>query len=90
MSQYNDRVEKQRLKLEAEEWANKVRTLHAHSLDSMHYDTRPEDTAKGSRSVLDVEYNDGSVKRTLDDGSTIILGARLTGQDLVDAYTTNV
>jgi len=90
MSQYNDRVEKQRLKLEAEEWANKVRTVHAHSLDSMYYDTRPQDTAEGRRNVLDVEYNDGSVKRTLDDGSTIILGERLTGQALVDAYTTNV
>jgi len=90
MSQYNDKVEKQRLKLEAEKWANNVRALHAHSLDSMYYDTRPQDTAEGRRNVLDVEYNDGSVQRTLDDGQTIILGERLTGQALVDAYTTNV
>lgn len=90
MTQYDETVEAQRLLLEAEKWAKGVKATHAHSLDSMHYDTRPEDTAKGSRSVLDVEYNDGSVKRTLDDGSTIILGERLTGQDLVDAYTTNV
>ena len=83
MTQYDERVEEQRLRLEAEEWANKVRTLHAHSLDSMHYDTRPQDTAEGRRNVLDVEYNDGSVKRTLDDGSTIMLGECFDRGDLI-------
>jgi hypothetical protein len=37
MSQYNDRVEKQRLKLEAEEWAQGVKSIHAHSLNSSLY-----------------------------------------------------
>ena len=37
MSQYDDRVEKQRLKLEAEEWAKGVKAVHAHSLNSMFY-----------------------------------------------------
>ena len=39
MSQYDERVERQRLKLKAEEWAKGVKSLHAHSLSSMWYDT---------------------------------------------------
>ena len=64
MSQYNERVERQRLKLQAEEWAKGVKSLHAHSLSSMWYDTRPQDT-EGDKTVMDVEYNDGSVRREL-------------------------
>ena len=86
MSQYNDRVEKQRLKLEAEKWAKGVKAIHAHSLDSMHYDIRPEDTAKGSRSVLDIEYNDCSVRRTLDTDEVVMFGHALSGQTLIDAF----
>jgi hypothetical protein len=53
MSQYNDRVEKQRLKLEAEEWAQGVKSIHAHSLNSLFY---ADDRNDGS--VLDIQYND--------------------------------
>ena len=35
MSQYNERVKQQKLKLEAEEWATGVKSVHAHSLDSL-------------------------------------------------------
>ena len=69
MSQYDSRVEKQRLKIEAEEWAKGVKSLHAHSLDSMHYDNRPQDTEDG-KNVMDIEFNDGSVKRTLQNGES--------------------
>ena len=48
--------------------------------------TRPEDTAKGTRNVVDVEFNDGSVRRTLDNDEVIIMGIQLTGQDLVDKF----
>jgi len=88
VTQYDDRVELQRLKIEAEEWASKVKTIHGHSISSMHYDTRPQDTEDG-KGVVDVEYNDGTVKRTLSEGGTYIFGKALTGQDLVDSYIRN-
>lgn len=82
MTQFNDRVEKQRLKIEAEEWAKGVRSLHAHSLTSLWYDNGREDG-----SVLDVQYNDGRVERKIDStGETIILGTQLIGKDLVEQY----
>jgi len=82
MTQFNDRVEKQRLKIEAEEWAKGVRTLHAHSLTSLWYDNGREDG-----SVFDVQYNDGRVERQIQStGETIILGKQLTGNELVEQY----
>jgi len=88
MTQYDERVELQRLKIEAETWAKGVKAIHAHSLDSMHYDTRPQDTEDG-KSVLDIEHNDGSVKRTTAENETVMLGTSLRGQDLLDAYSRN-
>ena len=82
MTQSNDRVEKQRLKIEAEEWAKGVRTLHAHSLTSLWYDNGREDG-----SVFDVQYNDGRVERQIQStGETIILGEQLIGNELVEQY----
>ena len=51
MTQYNDRVQKQRDLLKAEEWAKQVKSIHAHSISSMFYDTRPQDTEDG-KSVM--------------------------------------
>ena len=56
MTQYDSRVQYQRDLIAAEEWSKTVKSVHAHSLSSMWYDTRPEDTADG-KSVLDVQYN---------------------------------
>ena len=82
MTQFNDRVEKQRLKIEAEEWAKGVRTLHAHSLTSLWYDNGREDG-----SVFDVQYNDGRVERQIQStGETIILGKQLAANELVEQY----
>lgn len=85
MTQYDERVEQQRLRIEAQEWAKGVKSLHAHSLDSMWYDDRPGDTADG-KNVIDMEFNDGSVRRTLADGETVILGTALTGEELIRTY----
>ena len=52
MGEFNHRVERQRILLEAEEWAKGVNAIHAHSLSSMWYDTRPQDTEDG-KSVCD-------------------------------------
>lgn len=85
MGQYDDRVERQRLLLEAEKWAKEVDGIHAHSLSSMWYDTRPQDT-EDDKSVIDVQYNSGLIKRTCDDGSTLYFGKELTGDDLISEY----
>ena len=88
MSQYDSRVEKQRLKIEAEEWAKGVKSVHAHSLGSMHYDNRPQDTEDG-KFVMDIEFNDGSVKRTLKSGEVVILGKALRGKELLNQFIRN-
>ena len=85
MGQYNDRVEKQRLLLEAEVWAKSISGIHAHSMSSMWYDNRPEDTTDG-KSVVDTTYNNGLIKRELEDGTKIYFGEKLKGDALVDAY----
>ena len=82
MTQFNDRVEKQRLKIEAEEWAKGVKSIHAHSLTSLWYNKGREDG-----SVLDVQYNDGRVKREITStGETIILGTQIVGDALLEQY----
>ena len=86
MGQYDDRVERQRLLIEAEKWAQGVKSMHAHSLSSMWYDDRPEDTADG-KGVLDVEYNSGRIERTLHDNSKVAFGEELKGDALIDAYS---
>tara|TARA_B100000927_G_scaffold262381_1_gene233237 strand:- start:98 stop:382 length:285 start_codon:yes stop_codon:yes gene_type:complete len=85
MGQYDDKVERQRILLEAEEWANGVKEIHAHSMNSMHYDNRPQDTEDG-KSVLDVSYNSGLIKRKLEDGSIVYFGREMTTDELIDAY----
>jgi len=85
VSQYSDRVEKQRLKLEAEEWAKGVKALHAHSLNSMYYAEGRDDG-----SVVDVQYNDGSVRRTISaTDEVVILGKSLRGEELINEYVRN-
>lgn len=85
MTQYNDKVEQQRLKLEAEEWAKGVKALHAHSLNSMYYAEGRDDG-----SVVDVQYNDGSVRRTISaTNEVVILGKSLRGEELINEYVRN-
>ena len=85
MTQYNETVERQRLLIEAETWASGVKSLHAHSFTSMWYDTRGNDG-----SVMDIEYNNGVVKREIKStGETVYFGEALTGQALLDSYIRN-
>ena len=93
MSEYDEQVQAQRLKLEAEEWAKGVKSLHSHSLKSMWYDTRPQDTENG-QFVMDKQYNGGEIERTIytSDGNnagTYIFGKRKTGDDLIQEYRKN-
>ena len=85
MTQYDKTVEQQRLLLEAEEWAKGVASIHVHSMNSMYYDTRPEDTANG-KSVTDVEFNSGIVERKQKGKLLYTFGKKLKGKDLLDAY----
>ena len=89
MTQYEDKVEHQRLKLKAEEWANGVKCIHAHGLSSMWYDDRPQDTADGQK-VVDREFNSGRVERTLENGQVFIFTKyELKGDELIDSYVQN-
>lgn len=88
MTQYTESVERQKIKMEAEAWATSVKSIHAHSLSSMHYDDRPEDTIDG-QCVTDTEYNSGVVERRQNGRLIHIFGKKLTGQALIDAYTRN-
>ena len=54
MGQYDEIVERQRQKIAAEDWAAKVKAIHAHSLNSMYYDNRPEDTEDGKSFLAEV------------------------------------
>ena len=85
MGQYEDRVERQRLLLKAEEWSKSVKSLHNHSVSSMWYDTRPHDTQDDQR-VTDIEYNSGLIQRTCFDGAVVYFGEELKGDALIDSY----
>ena len=89
MTQYENEVEYQRQKLAAEEWANGVKSIHAHSLSSLWYDDRPQDTADGQK-VVDREFNSGRVERTLENGQIYIFTKyELKGDELIDSYVKN-
>ena len=84
MTQYDDQVAYQAAKIKAEEWANGVKSLHAHSLDSCYY---AEGRSDGS--VLDVQYNDGRVQRTINSTGQVVmlnLDNQVTGKELVRAF----
>ena len=86
MGQYENRVERQRIKLEAEKWAKGIKCIHAHKLKSMWYDDRPEDTDEST--VLDVQYNDGRIRRTINKtGEIVEMGEAVTGAELLRAFS---
>ena len=89
MGQYNDKVELQRKILLAEEYKDTVMCLHAHSLSSMWYDKRPQDTANG-KGVVDVQFMDGRIERTLKNGKKITLVKGRTGEELVKEVNRNL
>ena len=89
MTQYDDRVQYQRDLLKAEEWSKTVKSVHAHSLNSMWYDTRPQDTEDG-KSVMDTQYFSGLIKRETHDGYTVYFGKELKGEELVYEYRRHV
>ncbi len=83
MSEYDEVVEKQRILLEAEEWAKGINQIHCFDAATtcMWYEEHPEDGR-----VTDTTYNDGRIVRTKDDQTIRVYGERLTGDALVDKY----
>ena len=86
MTQFKDKVRKQKMLLEAEKWGNTVQTYQYHNLPSMWYDTRPEDTENGNY-VSDFQFNNGLIKRTLENGSIVWIGKKISGEKLINIYT---
>lgn len=84
MGEHNDKVERQKILLEAEEWAGGVRSLHTHKMQSMWYDDRPEDTQDSM--VTDVQYNDGRIERRKDGKVIHVFGQAVRGEELMNAY----
>ena len=88
MTQYDNDVERVRLTRLAEVWAEGLKTLHVHSLSSMHYDTRPQDTANGKK-VTDREFNNGVIERSQDGVVIHRFGKALKGEALLASYRKN-
>tara|TARA_B100000073_G_scaffold214947_1_gene178698 strand:+ start:317 stop:601 length:285 start_codon:yes stop_codon:yes gene_type:complete len=84
VSQYSEIVEQQRLLIAAEKWALVVKSLHVHSMNSMWYDDRPQDT--DGKSVMDIEYNGGWIERWQDDEHIHTFGRKMSREELIDAY----
>ena len=87
MSEHWEVVERQRLLLEAEEWAKGVSSLHVHSMTSMYYETEDSLTDFEQGSVSDVEYNSGIIVRSQNGKVIRTFGKRLVGDELIDRYT---
>jgi|TARA_B110000971_G_scaffold126917_1_gene129833 hypothetical protein len=85
MTQYTKDVEDHQIRMDAIEWSKGVQTIHGHSLSSMYYDTRPQDT-EGGKAVTDVELNNGVVKRYQNEKLIHTFGTELKGEELTEQY----
>ena len=86
MTQYTKDVEDHQIRMDAIEWSKGVQTIHGHSLSSMYYDTRPQDT-EGGKSVTDIEYNNGTIKRYQDDKLIHTFGKPMNNEELINAFS---
>jgi hypothetical protein len=87
MGQYDDRVERQRLLLEAEDWSKTIKSIHVHGCTSMWYET--EDSIKDiedNGQVTDRAFNSGLIYRYRQDELIHTFGEALTGDALIDSY----
>ena len=88
MTQYSAVVEEQRERTEAEAWGKKVYSLHSFNSDNtnMWYDRSRENGKRDGR-VIDVNYNDGLIKREITStGKTVYIGKRARGETLIDRF----
>ena len=89
MGEYDYRVQRQKVLLEAEEWADGIKSIHVHGITSMHYETAESkaDIEKNGQ-VTDTEYNSGLIVRERNGKEVCTFGIRKTGDDLIDVYLT--
>ena len=84
MTQYDDVIEKQRIKAAAEEWGKNIKEIHAFNSDNTNvwYDTR-----KGDGRVIDTSYNSGLIEREIiSTGKTVYIGKRDRDETLIDRF----
>ena len=86
MTQYNEVVENQRLLIEAEDWAKIPKSVHVHRLESMWYETDESKKFLENGNVIDIQYNNGIIKRQQDGKTVHIFGEEITGEELIRAY----
>ena len=87
MGEFQDRVDRQRILLEAEEWANGIESLHVHSITSIWYQTEASKAdIEENGMVTDTQYNDGRIVRERDGRTILVLGEKLEGDALIDKY----
>ena len=86
MGEFDHRVERQRLLLEAEEWSKSIKSIHIHSLTSMYYETEESKKDFENGAVTDTEYNDSTIVREQKGKVIRTFGKKLKGDDLIDAY----
>ena len=86
MGQYDDIVERQRILLEAEEWAKQPRSVQVHRLTSMWYETEESKEYLKKGSVTDVQYNNGIITRLQEGKIVHTFGEAITNEELVRAY----
>jgi len=87
MGQYDEVVERQRLLLDAEVWADGVKSVHVHSMTSMWYETEESKTDIENGMVTDTEFNGGLIERRKNGNVIRTFGSRRTGDELIDSYT---
>lgn len=84
MTQYDERVEKQRLKIAAEEWGEQVKDLHVFNSDttSMCYTER-----KDGR-VIDTRFNNGRIRRYIVKTEKYVeIGKLLPRKNIIGEFT---
>ena len=68
MTQFDERVQKQRDRLAAEAWGNQVKDLHAFDSNT----TNVWYTDRKDGSVVDVRYNNGTIRRTITETDEVV------------------
>jgi hypothetical protein len=86
MSEYREKVEKQAIQLDAEEWAKGIKQIHVHRLTSLWYETKDSIKDMDEGSVTDTMFNNGRIERTQNGKLIRIFGDILTGENLVHEY----
>ena len=86
MTEYDSAVERQRILLEAEAWADSPKSILIHQTTSMWYETEDSKRDFENGSVTDTQYNSGLIERTQNGKLIRTFGYRATGDELVDIY----